>query len=224
MSPGGLLFTIYSHTAVFRTCGTPSGQGLHVPLTHVCVTPGWGLSSGHQALACQPSCCPPPGSQGQLLPAHLLTSAPKFPLSAPDLGQPPLASWSLPVADATGWWPPARRPQDGSQRTADFQRTSWGWCGANPNPEPGCPLTLLSGGGGPVKGLPGRRGRPAPPHPLTPHHKGHFTDEETEAQGGEVTCSKAGIGTPLGRPRSWAVIPQALHPPVPYAPPRLRPR
>ena len=93
MSPGGFLFTVYNCTVVFRTCGTPARQGLCVPLTHVCVTPGW----GHQAFACQPPCRrpPPPGSQGQLLPIHLLTSAHKSPPSA-------LASWSPPAADATG--------------------------------------------------------------------------------------------------------------------------
>lgn len=151
---------VYNGMVVFRTGGTPARQGLRVPFTHVCVTPGGGLPSSHQAFACQRPCCPPSGSQGQLLPAHLLTSAPKSPLSAPDLGQPAPASWSPPAADAMGWWPPAQQPQDSSQETGAFRRTSQGWRGAPP--EPCCPLTPPFWWGRPVKGLLGRRGRPGP--------------------------------------------------------------
>lgn len=199
MSPGGFLFTVYNGTVVFRTGGTPTRQGLRVPLTHVCVTPGGGLPNSHQAFACQRPCRPPSGSQGQLLPAHLLTSAPKLPLSASDLGQPAPASWSPPATDAMGWWPPAQQPQDGSQQTGAFRRTSQGWRGSPPRALlPSHPSFLV---GETCEGAPGQERQAWPPFfPLTPHYKGHFTGEETEAQGGKVTCSKAGIRTPLGAP------------------------
>ena len=81
MSPGGFLFTVYNCTVVFRTCGTPARQGLRVPLTHACVTPGW----GHQAFACQPPCRAPPrpGVSGTAAPNSSADVSPQIPPVSP---------------------------------------------------------------------------------------------------------------------------------------------
>ena len=87
MSPGGFLFTVYSCTVVFRTCRTPTRQGLCVPLTHVCVTPGW----GHQAFACQPPCRrppPTPGVSGTAAPNSSADVSPQIPPVSPGFLEP----------------------------------------------------------------------------------------------------------------------------------------
>lgn len=113
--PLGRLCVLF--TTVFRTCRIlglaghlPSAPGLRVPLTHACVTLGWGLLSSHQASACQRAPRRAPlASEGQLLPgeaskAHLLTSAPKSPVVSP---WPGTAGLTLPPAcqprTAQGW-------------------------------------------------------------------------------------------------------------------------
>lgn len=120
----------------------PSGQGLHVPLTHVCVTPGWGLPSGHQAFACQRPPPPPQlpaGSEGQLLPggtsrAHPLTSAPNPVSSALTWDSWPLTSWSHQPLTPWGRWRPAWGPQDTSQPASVLSEELPGASTAPPRP------------------------------------------------------------------------------------------
>lgn len=59
MFPGKILFTVYDSFLDTQN-SRPAGQGLHVPLTHVCVARGWGLPSRHQAFACQRPPLPSP--------------------------------------------------------------------------------------------------------------------------------------------------------------------
>lgn len=78
MSPGGFLFTVYNGTVVFRTGGTPARQGLRVPLTHVCVTPGGGTAQQSPGL-CLPAALPPPlGVSGTAAPSSSADVSPQI--------------------------------------------------------------------------------------------------------------------------------------------------
>lgn len=160
-SPGKILCTICDHLWDMQNSGLaghlPSGQGLRVPLTHVCVTPGWGRPGGHQAFACQRApAVLPLGVEGQLLPgaasrAHLLTSAPKSPRQPLTWDSRPHAAQSPPAADAMGVagdWPsgpgtPANTPQSFQK---SFPGPTW------PLQRPCCPPTLPPFPGDPVMG------------------------------------------------------------------------